>query len=183
MFNISNYDLFQNNKINNNNSVISTINTNISILSGSVIYLTEEQNITNKQYRFSETMGTNLTGSGIVVYHTVGENFAFGEIGYFKSDGKVWRADANQAGFFPCPVIALETITTNNSGLFLKLGTIRNDAWNWTIGGIIYLSTNIGEMTQTQPSTTDDAIVVLGIAFPNADTIQFQPQLIYLTRA
>jgi hypothetical protein len=60
------------------------------------------------------------------------------------------------------------------------LGTARLDSWAWTIGGLIYLSTSAG-LTQTAPSATDDVIQVIGVAYPNADTIYVNPSLTYIT--
>lgn len=131
----------------------------------------------------SETLPSDVTAEGLNSTHTVGENFAFGDIGYYKSDGKVWKADANGSATFPGVVMALGTITTGNAGSFLRIGSARKDAWTWTIGGLIYLDTTAGGMTQTAPSATNDVVQVLGIAFPNADTIQFNPQLYYFTHA
>jgi len=144
---------------------------------------TASQVFTTKQYQLAQTLGADTTAEGITISHTAGENLAFGDIGYYKSDGKVWKADANTAGAFPADVMAIATISADAAGLFLKLGTARNDAWNWTIGGLLYLSITAGTMTQTQPVATDDCIQVLGKCFPNADTISFNPHLMYITHA
>lgn len=161
---------------------INTINSNIGIITGSItVNLADNQILRNKMFQISETMGTNQTASGIIYSHTAGQTFAFGETGVYTSSGTVWKADANNSSFFPADVIAIQAITAGNAGLFMKIGTIRDDSWNWTIGGLIYLSITAGVMTQTQPSATDDCIQVLGKCFPNADTIQFSPYLIYIT--
>jgi hypothetical protein len=110
-----------------------------------------------------------------------GESLAFGDVCYMKSDGKFWKADANAASAYPATAMAIATISTNASGTFLMSGQARLDSWNWTIGGVVYLSTTAGSMTQTQPSATDDVIQVLGIAHPNADTVYFHPSLDYIT--
>src|SRR3989304_1192622 len=108
------------------------------------------------------TLGTNQTAQGIMITKTAGENLAFGDPVYFKSDGKAWKADAD------------------TSGSILLRGIIRDDAWTWTIGGVIYLSTGAG-LTQSQPTATDEAIQVLGVAHPNADTIVWNPSPDYIT--
>ena len=72
----------------------------------------------------------------------------------------------------------------NASGSFLLRGQARADStWSWTIGGLLYLSTTAGLMTQTKPAATDDCIQVLGVAFPNADTVNFNPSPDYVTSA
>jgi predicted RecA/RadA family phage recombinase len=128
-----------------------------------------------------ETLTSDQTGAGTKVSKTAGETFAFGEVGYLKSDGKVWKADADGSGTYPAVVIALAAINAEAAGVFLVRGIVRNDAWAWTIGGVVYLSAAVGTMTQTRPAATDNVIQVLGICHPNADTILWQPDLIYIT--
>ena len=128
-----------------------------------------------------DTLSADTTAKGIIVTKTAGENLAFGDVVYFKSDGKAWKADANAASAYPATGMALGTINSSASGNILLIGVVRNDAWNWTIGGVIYLSTTAGSLTQTQPSATDDVIQVLGVAHPNADTMYFRPSLDYIT--
>jgi len=54
---------------------------------------------------------------------------------------------------------------------------VRNDAWNWTVGGVLYLDTATpGGMTQTVPSGTDDAVKIVGHAV-SADVIYFNPSV------
>ncbi len=51
---------------------------------------------------------------------------------------------------------------------------VRNDSWNWTVGGTVYLSTTAGGLTQTAPTGSDDVQRVCGWAV-NADTIFWNP--------
>ena len=129
----------------------------------------------------ANVQAADVTVSGITRTGTAGENLAFGDICYMKSDGNLWKADANAASLFPAKAMATATITATNSGTFLMVGQARNDAWNWTIGGTVYLSTTAGSMTQTAPTATDDCVQVLGVAFPNADTVYFNPSPDYIT--
>jgi hypothetical protein len=41
---------------------------------------------------------------------------------------------------------------------------IRNDAWAWTPGGTLYLSTTTGGLTQTAPSTAGEIVQQVGFA-------------------
>jgi hypothetical protein len=98
---------------------------------------------------------------------------------YFKSDGKVWKADANGTATFPCIGLAMETFSSGSHVVLLN-GIYRDDTlFNWTVGGLIYLSTSAG-LTQTQPSATDDVVQVVGLA-THADRMYVNPQLVYLT--
>ena len=122
----------------------------------------------------TEVMLSNLTATGNKVVKVAGEALAFGEVVYFKSDGKAWRANSGGSNTFPVMAMSLGTVAAGNSGTFLLSGNVRNDAWNWTIGGTVYLSTTVGAMTQTAP-TSPNTVQILGVAHPNADTVCFIP--------
>lgn len=124
-------------------------------------------------------LANDLSSSGIKMDITAGETLAFGDPVYVKSDGKFWIADANTAAKFPAVGIAVGAGAANATVTVLLLGIARKDAWTWTVGGLIYLSTSSG-LTQTQPSATDDCIQVIGIA-TNAARILVQPSLMYIT--
>ena len=122
----------------------------------------------------------NQAYSGITVILTYGESLVPGDIGYIKSDGSFWKADANAAGLYPAMGMAMET-AASGSHIVLLNGVYRDDArYNWTVGGVLYLSTTAGNMTQTQPNATDDVIQVLGIA-THADRVYFNPSPDYIT--
>lgn len=136
--------------------------------------------LTNKMVALTEAPGSDNTATGIIVVLTAGENLVPGDVVYFKSDGKAWKADANAAGAYPAMGIAIATINTSATGNILLHGIVRSDQWNWTVGGVIYLSTTAGAMTQTQPTATDDVIQILGIA-THADRMFFRPDLSWIT--
>lgn len=137
-----------------------------AFLSGSVLY--------------NPTPLNDLSVSGETATLTAGENVAFGDVCYLKSDGKLWKADADAPATVPADAMAAATIAANNGGVFLLRGWARNDAWTWTPGSLVYLSKTAGVMTQTQPVSTDDAIQVLGKA-THADRIYFSPERNYIT--
>lgn len=128
---------------------------------------------------FTAVPGSDLTVSGITIALTAGESVAFGDPVYVKSDGKVWKADADTATTFPAVGLATATAAANASVVVLLHGVARNDAWAWTVGGIVYLSTTSG-LTQTQPSATDNAIQVIGVATA-ATRLYVKPELTYIT--
>lgn len=127
-------------------------------------------------------LSTNLTISGIKTTMTVGEDVVFGDLLYVKSDGKLWKADANDTNTYPAFYFATETKTANATCVVLKNGFARNDSWTWTVGGLLYMSTTTGGITQTQPETTDDIVQIVGIAI-SATIIDFTPQLTFITVA
>lgn len=119
---------------------------------------------------------TDQTALGLKASFTAGETLAFGSVCYIKSDGKAWKADADAIATSSAVVLALAAISADAAGSFLLLGFARNDSWSWTVGGLLYLSTTAGAITQTPPSATDDVIQILGIA-THADRLYWNPQL------
>lgn len=73
--------------------------------------------------------------------------------------------------------------TNGNALRVIEPGSwVRNDAWNWTVGGVLYLDTATpGGMTQTVPSGTDDAVKIVGHAV-SADVIYFNPSPNWIIR-
>jgi len=115
--------------------------------------------------------------SGIAIKGPCGEAIAEFEV-------VVWTSAANEfmlasataaSGLYPARGIAVEE---HNDGwetadgeelTVLVQGVIRNDAWAWgTVGGAIYLGEElnpaVGGLTQTAPSTSNDAVQIVGWA-------------------
>ena len=86
-------------------------------------------------------------------------------------------SDADAIATMPVIGIATAAIADTNTGKVLLQGFIRDDTWNWTIGGILYAdNTTAGGMTQTAPSGSGDFVQVLGVAL-SADVVYFNPSL------
>lgn len=144
----------------------------VSIDSGGIITLSPNSIINSSP--------NDLNVSGETISLTAGENVVFGDICYIKSDGKMWKADANASGKFPAQFMAASIIAADATGIFFVKGIARNDAWTLTLGGALYLSTTAGGITQTAPSSTNDCIQVLGFAL-SATNILFNPSPDYIT--
>ena len=113
------------------------------------------------------------SGSGIMSTVTVDTNATgIGAALYVASDGNLDEADASAAATMPCSALALETGT--GSKKVLLLGYMRNDGWNWTPGGIIYVSDTAGGLTQTVVSGSGEQAQEVGIA-THADRMFFNP--------
>jgi len=115
---------------------------------------------------------TNLTGNGIKTSLQVGEGFVFGEVGYVKSDGKIWKASGIDDAKMPGRYMSLATIGADDSGLFLWRGFVKNNAWSWTKGSILKLGT---EGAIAQQSTGQ----IVGIAITETE-IDFNPQFMFM---
>lgn len=120
--------------------------------------------------------------SGLVSTLTAGENLVLGDVCYRKSDGKMWKADADAIATSGAIAIALGTINADATGSFGMRGYFRDDsAYAWTVGGLLYLSTTAGAIQQTVVTGVDDVIQVLGVAM-TADIIYFAPELTQIER-
>jgi hypothetical protein len=99
------------------------------------------------------------------------------EVSYLGSGGTWLVADASAtATADKMLAINLEAGTASNPiDVALAGSFVRDDTWNWTVGGAIYLSETAGALTQTAPSTTDSVVRVLGYAV-TADVIWFNPE-------
>lgn len=137
-------------------------------------YASDTVTFSNKTTDNGTSMATDDTLSGFV---RSGRNNSGGvtqwDAVYLNSSSQWVLADANGSGTYPCRGLATTTASTGNATTVVTRGTVRNDAWAWTPGGTIYLSTTAGGLTQTAPSTTGDKVQVIGYAL-DADTIALE---------
>jgi len=126
------------------------------------------------------TPDADVTAHGEIAVFNANEAQAFGDAVYIDADGQAHIGDADAIASSIIVAVAIATISLNADGQYLLRGFLRKDAWAWTVGGLIYLSTTGttgNTMTQTAPSGTDDCIVILGVA-THADRMYFNPQLV-----
>ncbi len=92
------------------------------------------------------------------------------------------KTDANTSSIYAGMIgVSLESKTSGQAMSVALTGTIiRNDAWSWTPGAVLYMSETAGAITATQPSTSNAAIRVIGFAV-TADDIYFNPSPDYIT--
>lgn len=116
---------------------------------------------------------TDTTVEGWTMDRTVDTDpGGFGVPMYMASDGNLDPADADAASTMPCVVLSTEA-GTGTREVLLK-GIARNDAWSWTPGQPIYVSTTTGTLTQTAPSGAGDQVQRVGWAI-TADVMLFEP--------
>lgn len=132
------------------------------------------------------TPDADHTAHGIKATFTAHDAQAFGDMCFLNADGELAIADADAiASGVVVAMCADASIAADASGNYLLFGSARDDSWDWTPGGLIYLSTTGttgNTMTQTAPSGTDDCIVILGVA-THADRMIFNPQLVIVEHA
>ena len=118
------------------------------------------------------------TASGWITSETIDANATgFGAALYLASDGHYEEADASGVATMPCTAIAVVAGTGTHE--VLKQGYIRDDTWDWTVGGLIFISETTGALTQTAPTTALSVTQAIGIA-KTADIIEFRPNLAYI---
>lgn len=99
-----------------------------------------------------------------------GATIAQWEAVYLASDGTWKLADGNGSGTYPARGLAVAAATSGAALTVVTKGVVRNDAWNWTVGGNVYLSNTAGGLTQTATSTSGERLQALGYAI-SADKI------------
>ncbi len=146
--------------------------------------------ITWKRLAFTELIvapAGDHYGSGFKLSLTAHDAQAFGDVCYLNSDGEaaLGKADAIATSkiFLMCVDVS---VSANATGTYLLPGGIaRDDTWNWTVGGFIYLTitgTTTNTLSQTAPTATDNCVVIVGIA-THADRMYFDPQLVIVEHA
>ena len=110
------------------------------------------------------TPGTDHYATGLKANMLAGAAIAQFELVYVHSDGDLQLADASATGTMPAIGIATAAISDTATGEILLRGFVRDDTWNWTPGGRLYVSETSGAVTQTAPSDDGDFIQVVGIA-------------------
>lgn len=104
---------------------------------------------------------------------TAGEDLAVGDNVCIKSDGQVYKADADDADRRPC-IGAVNVAVDEDAAVTIITKGVRNDGSTLTKGAPVYLSTTAGAETQTG----DTGKQVLGVAL-GASVWYFDPELSY----
>lgn len=137
--------------------------------------------ITSPQTSLTAAHGSDDTYTGItIVGLNAGATIAQWEAVYLDGSSTWQLADANGSSTYPARGLAVAAYVSTNPATILTYGTVRNDAWNWTPGGAIYLSGTVGALTQTAPSASGDKVQQVGFAL-TADIAFFDMNSTYLT--
>jgi len=122
------------------------------------------------------------SSTGIRIVLTAAASSAMGDVVFIASSGKAafCKADALANCPYAFAICADATISANASGYWLTNGTLRHDAWSWTTGGSVYISTTGttgNTLTQTAPSASNNVVMSIGIAL-SAHVLYFFGSLI-----
>ena len=104
---------------------------------------------------------------------------------YLAEDNLVEEANASAIATMPCIGVSINTsdVTVGNPIKVLVMGLIRDDDFNFgTHGAAVYVSTTVGTMTSTAPSSTNNVVQVIGHSIED-DAIFVQPCLTTIEHA
>ena len=96
----------------------------------------------------------NTYNGAVITAFNAGTTLTRWQAVYISSASTVLVADANLAGAFPARGLVVADTANGAPATILTQGVVRNDAWNWTVGGNIFLSETAGGLTQTPPVQT-----------------------------
>jgi len=121
---------------------------------------------------------TGPTGLPITETLTAGQDVVSGDVTYLKSDGKMWKIDANAEATSKGRLgLATASILADATGSFLILGDYTTSSL--TTGATYYLSTTAGEYTTTAPSGSEDIVRIIGYA-KSTTVLFFNPDDTYI---
>lgn len=149
----------------------------INVAAGSGIVVSSGSGTFTVNSTITAAPATNNTGSGIQIQFTANEAQAVGDVVYIASDGEAQLADADAIATSRVIAICVAAVTAGSTGTYITHGVVRNDAWNWTVGGYVYLTvtgTTGSTLSQSPPTGTDRCVVNVGVA-THADRIFFNP--------
>jgi len=105
----------------------------------------------------------------VLTQWNAGANLTQWQAVYLSAAGTWLLADANGSGTVPARGLVNAAVSNGAKATVIVKGHIRNDSWNWTVGGNIYLSETAGGLTQAAPTTASN-VQALGWA-DSADSI------------
>jgi len=167
-------------KITELDATITPIDTDLVEIVQDVATTPVNKKITIANIRKITAVPSDVSVSGLTCTLNANENQAFGDVCYIDADGQAHLIDADAIASMSGLFMATASISANADGVYLALGFARNDAWNWTVGGLIYgtvTGTTGNTLSQTAPTGTDDVVQIMGVA-THADRIYFNPQLV-----
>lgn len=122
----------------------------------------------------------NASVNGVTTTFRANEIHAFGDAVFINATGSMQLGNATNTSSSLCVAMAAQNIPGNATGSYLMFGIARNDSWNWTPGGLIFLSksgSTANTMTQTNSTGSNEVTQILGVA-THADRIIFNPQYV-----
>ena len=164
------------------NAYTTALTIESSVSSGSQIVIPDGGSIRfDEETGYNDEPGTDHTAHGIIFTFQASGAYDFGQVLRAGANGQVGLADADDA-YAPAIGISVNAAQSVDGEPIdvLTHGIARDDTWNWTAGGTLYVSTTAGGLTQTKPSGDDDYVQIMGEALSD-DTAFIMPSMTYIT--
>jgi hypothetical protein len=100
----------------------------------------------------------------VITGYLAGAALAQWETVYMGGSSTWLLADGNGSGTYPARGLAVAATDSGDAAIILTKGVVRNDAWNWTPGGNLYLSNTAGALTQSATVTSGERLQMVGFA-------------------
>ena len=159
-------------------SDVTSSGTSLSLVNDTAPQLGGDLDLNQKSILLDSTPTYDHTWNGTIFNGVAGENLILGDVCYLKSDGKFWKSDAGDSvSVKGMLTMSTDSITATASGTFLKQGFIRDDSWDWVVGGNIYPIAGGGSPTQIEPCPDHFAgklVRGVGSAY-SSDVLWFEP--------
>lgn len=125
----------------------------------------------------------DLSYSGTVLTKVAGESIGFGDVLYYKTDGKLYMAKADSMSTMLCIGISTANVVANASIIVLVDGIIRNSSkFHFEIGSNVpaYVSdTTFGGIIQSPSETSGHIVQIIGNPIAT-DVLSFSPDYTYI---
>ena len=130
-------------------------------IDGTWIYQGNIQGLTETLLTLNGQLDVNLTYSGIIEKGTGGVAITAGQVCYVGLDGYYYPANASSIDTVPATVMSVQDTDAFVEGRYLRMGYLKNNAWDLTPGPI-YLDTVDGGITNTYSNNSTYIVEVLG---------------------
>jgi len=125
---------------------------------------------------------------GTTLAATAGEDLVLGDVVYYNSDEKVYKAKADSTTTMICMGVVTADTDADATVTLLVGGLIRSSSvYSFATGGqassgaaIVYVSDSVaGDVTQTRPTVSGYIVQIIGYAV-TADLLSFKPDYTYI---
>jgi len=117
---------------------------------------------------------------GSIGTFTSGESTILGDVLYYKSDGKLWKTDADAVATSKGMLLmSIGTTTSSASASYLYSGLIANSSWAFAVGDTLYLSTSSGLLQSSVVTGSSDVVRIAGYAL-SSSVVYFNPDDTYV---
>jgi hypothetical protein len=152
--------------------------------------MTTEVNLgENAGFAYDNALSGDGQYSGFVIGGTAGATLAFGDLCYLDPTDSRWEladanavagADGDARGILGICVLAAASDGSATKMLLTGFVNAATAFPTFTVNNPVYVSESAGDVTGTQPTTTDVVIRIIGVGF-SGDVLYFNPDNTWIT--